>query len=185
MYVTPAQMLIWYDSNRVLQLVRDDGIDASAADLVNSSSDAYQLLVQLELGVESEIDAALQVGQRYSRTDLEALISNAEANPDDRAAQKRASILIRLAADLLYAALVTRRAFGATQIAELCPRYEIAQQTLAELGDGALIFDLDAPKSAGIPVRVKLGSGIDNSIRNSRLFGVFSPNSDGGLFYGS
>jgi len=183
-YVTPAQMTGYYDSRRILQLVLDDGTDATAADLSNPASAAYKMLVVLIRAAESEIDAALQVGQRYSRLDLEALVTAADSVTATEEDKKRLAILNRLTADLVFGALLCRRAFSAAQIEDLCPRYGAAQEMLAKLGDGSAIFDLDAPKNAGIPHAVRLGSQIDNTIRNSRLFGVFGTASPpGGFFY--
>lgn len=186
MYVTPAQMTGYYDSRRILQLVTDDGDDADPGDLTNPASAPYKLLVTLIRAVESEIDGALQVGRRYSRLDLEGLITAADAPTATEADKKRAAVLNRLAADLVYGALLCRRAFSADQIDSLCPRYGAAQETLAKLGDGSAVFDLDAPKDAGVPHAVKLGTQIDNTIRNSHLFGVFGPGGyyNGGFFYG-
>jgi len=183
-YVTPAQMTGYYDSRRILQLVLDNGNEADLSDLSNTSSTAYRMLVVLIQAVEAEIDAALQVGQRYSRLDLEAIITAADAPGATAADVKRAGILRRLTADLVFGALMCRRAFSADQIESLCPRYGAAQEMLAKLGDGSAIFDLDAPKAAGIPYSVPLGQNISNTLRNSRLFGLFDQNSNGGFYCG-
>lgn len=184
MYVTPAQMVGYYDTRRILQLVLDDGEDAVLSDLTNSGSEAYRMLVILIRAVESEIDAALQVGQRYSRTDLEAMITAADDPLATAADKKRAAILNRLAADLVFGALLCRRAFAADQIEALCPRYAAAQEQLARLGDGDAIFDLDAPKNAGVPHSVPLGQYVNDIVRNSRMFGIFGNGSNGGFYNG-
>lgn len=188
MYVTPAQMIVYYDERRILQLVSDDGVDAAVGDLSNTGSDAYVLLAALILATDAEIDSALQVGQRYDRLDLEAMITAADTQGSQTAtewaaAKKRASILRRLAADLTYGALIGRRGFSEEIMKAQAPRYEIAQQQLAALGDGGRIFDLDAPKTAGVPGQTRIGQNISNTVRNSPLFGVFDRGSDGGLFF--
>lgn len=186
MYVTPAQMTTYYDSRRLLQLVMDDGTDGQAADLTNTNSAAYRLLQSLIRAVESEIDSALQVGQRYTRADLEQIITDATAGSPTEAQKKRAAILQRLTADLTFGALMVRRAFSAEQIDALCPRYAAAQETLVALADGSRIFDLDGPKAAGVPSSVPLGQNISNTVRNGRLFGLFPTYAtlpDGGFFY--
>ncbi len=182
MYVTPLQMVTYYDSRRILQLLTDDETDAVAGDLTDTGSDAYLLLVPLIRSVEAEIDGALQVGGRYSRSDMEGYITAAAAGGATEAEKKRAALLQRLAADLVFGSLVTRRGFVAAEVKDHCPRYEAAQQMLADLGDGKLIFDSDAHIAAGKPVPQRIGTQIDNTIRESRLFGIFGRDY-GGMFY--
>lgn len=188
MYVTPAQMIVYYDERRILQLLKDDGTDAAVGDLTNTGSEPYLLLEALILSVESEIDSALQVGQRYDRLDLEAMITAADTQGSQTltewaASKKRAAILRRLAADLTYGILIGRRGFSEEIMKSQAPRYEMAQMQLAALGDGGRIFDLDAPKAAGVPGQTRIGQNISDTVRNSPLFGVFDRGSDGGLFF--
>ena len=172
-YLTPAQLTVWYDTTRLYQLIRDDGVDATASDLTDTGSAAYQLLAAIITGVSAEIDSALQVGRRYARTDLETMVDDALAVGATAADLKRVTVLYRLVADLTFGALVSRRGFSAASMAELCPRYEDAQRTLAALADGGRVFDMEPPKTAGMPTRVQIGTGISNTVRNSRLFGQF------------
>lgn len=179
MYITPTQLLSYYDKNRILQLLLDDGTDATVTQLSDPTSDAYKLLVVLSNSVDAEIDSAVQVGARYSRSDLEQMIVEAAAPGANAVQIKRAALLNRLAADLLFGALITRRTFVAEEIERLCPRYAAAQQMLAQLGDGMRVFDLDGAISAGTPSPTQIGQKYQFINDHSRLFGIFPGNSNG------
>jgi phage gp36-like protein len=73
-YATPAQLLARFDARTLGQLVRDDGVQASAAELL--TDDNLQAALDDASG---EIDAVLFQGGRYTPDQLAALTGNAQA----------------------------------------------------------------------------------------------------------
>jgi len=187
-YLLPDELPTYYDARRVLELCNDLG-DGSAtlADLSNPASTPYQLVAAAILTESANIDSALQVGSRYARTELEQLILDLSdpvilANPYMLAnAKKRVQMLKQMVADLTFGRLMARRGYTGGQLTEMAPQYAGALQQLNLLAEGRRIFDLDAPKNAGVPSTVKIGTtsnGLFAPIQGSNLFGTFfGPNS--------
>ncbi len=182
-YLTPADMPLYYDVRRVLELANDVG-DGSAelADLSDAGSTPYAIISTAIRLVSSEIDSAVQVGNRYARTDLEALISDltdAVITADATllaAAKKRAAILQGMVADLTFGRLMARRGYTAAAMIEQAPQVDQALKKVLDLSNGQRIFDLDAPKTAGRPTRAEIGTYVTGAltpVRNSPLFGSF------------
>lgn len=174
LYIEPEQLPVFYDTSRVLQLVTDGDTPAVLADLANTGSDAYAIAIQACRDASSDIDQRCQQGKRYTRADLEAIVAAADASPSDEAIQKRASALKRLAADLAFYYLLSRRGFTADRIRALAPRADAALETLDQLSVGVRILDLDANLAAAGPRRVTLGSRIYRPSQDNRMFGIWS-----------
>lgn len=156
LYIVPSELVNYYDQRRVLALASDTGTAAQVADLFNTSSAAYTKIVSFIRSTCSDVDSKCQQGRRYDRSDLEGMVLAATLNPSDESIQKRAALLKQMVADLVYGRLNANRGIGADQLKVLCPRYEEAEMMLEQLYQGARIFDLDAPKSAGVPSTVTI-----------------------------
>ncbi len=182
-YLTPAELVNFYDSRRVLELANDVG-DGSAtlSDLSNVNSTPYLIVSTAIRSVSAEIDAAVQVGNRYARTDLEQLVLDlsdgvilADATLLE-AAKKRVAILKQMVADLTFGRLMSRRGYTAQAMEEVAPQYAGASKLLVDLGNGRRIFDLDSPKNAGVPRKAAIGvDGLSPlaAVQASPLFGDF------------
>lgn len=184
-YVTPAQLTIFYDTTRVLDLCTDGDTPAVLADLSNAASDAYAIAIQACRDASSDIDQRCQQGRRYTRADLEAVVADALANPSDETKQKRASALKRLTADLAFYYLMARRGFTADKIRSIAPRADAALEALDQLSVGIRILDLDPQLASAGPIRVKLGVKNYQPSRGNRLFGVWvdAQSNNGGFLW--
>lgn len=191
-YLLPNEMVLYYDARRVLELANDKGDgSATTASLSRGGSDEYQIIAAAISTVSAEIDAALQVGSIYARTDLEGLIA-ALTDPlitaDSvllLAATKRAALLKQMVADLTFGRLMARRGYTAAAMKEMAPQYDGALQMLLDLAGGRRVFDLDANKSAGVPSTVEIGTfgtGRLVSVQASPLFGSFGSSNFSPLF---
>ena len=179
-YITPSELLVFYDANKVLMLASDSSTPATATELANSSSTAYGIVYQAIQSAAGEIDSHCQIGRRYSREDLETIADEA-ANPTGSAtvqAQqvKRGAPLRRLTADLAFGFLMARRGYTAERMRALAPQYEGALMTLERLLNGLRVFDMEAQLSASSPSRIVIGSQVYRPSLNNRMFGVWSDN---------
>jgi hypothetical protein len=172
LYITPSELVLYYDQRRVLQLASDTGTPAVLSDLSNSNSTPYINLRQKIRAVCSDIDSKCQQGQRYDRADLEAIIAAATANPTDESVQKRAGVLKQLTADLTYGRLNASRGIGAEELTKLCPRYEEAEAMLEQLYQGSRIFDIDKAKTSGIPGQITINRTGPSFTRYNDMFFV-------------
>ena len=183
LYISPSDLLTFYDRSRVLQLCTDGDIDAVAADLSSTSSSAYSIAIQACRDASADIDTHCQQGKRYSRADLEAIITAATGSPSDEAIQKRASAVRRLAADLAFYYLNVRRGYTADRIRSIAPRSDAALETLEQLANGQLVLDLDANLAASVPQIVGIGSRIYRPGENNHLFGIWPDQQSTGSLY--
>lgn len=173
-YLQPAELFLFYDKRRVLQLLSDTNVP-----VVEASIDTNTRAIQLIRAASSRIDARCQVGKRYSRTDLETIASDARTaneglDPTGYATKwKRFVVLQQLTADLVFGDLMAVRGLAADQMKQLAPRYEEALLLLEMLYQGQTIFDLDGPKEAGVPVRVQIGKNQLSSVNFNRMFGIW------------
>lgn len=173
-YITPLELTTFYDSRRVLQLASDtDGTPAVIADLSNTASDAYKFVNNGILSASSDLDAHCQQGKRYTRANLEATITAANAAPTDSGLVKRAQLLKQLVADLSYGMLMSRRGMNSERLATLAPRYEKAQLALEQLALGITVLDLDANINAGVPGSQRFGSKVYMPTRDNLMFGIW------------
>lgn len=178
-YITPAEMLVFYDSNKVLMLASDSSTPATTTELANSSSTAYSIVYQAIQNAAGEIDSHCQIGRRYSRADLETIAEEA-ANPTgattaEQAQQvKRGAPLRRLTADLAFGFLMARRGYTAERMRALAPQYEAALMTLERLMNGLRVFDMDEQLAASAPSRVTIGSQVYRPSANNRMFGTWN-----------
>lgn len=186
-YLQPPELIVFYDKRRLLGLISDSGIPITEADLSTEASAGYQSVMKLLRSTSAMIDSRCQQGRRYSRTDLETIAYEARtANTSDtefEAKQKRFALLQQLTADLFFGDLISRRGYAAETMKQMCPRYEDALLRLEQLFDGVAIFDLDAPKNAGVPSVQTLSKNRLISTDFNRMFGIW-PNTPGQTSYG-
>ncbi len=166
-YITNADVALYYDSRRLLELCSDSGTEETTLD--------NAILTELLLAASAEIDANCQQGKRYAKATLEAMTG------------KGATLLKQLCADLAFGSLMARRGFAADQMKVQAPRYEAALLTLEMLYQGRKVFDLDANINAGVPKVAVIGK---NQIRGSqfnRMFGLWPDASTDsrGFLYGN
>lgn len=172
-YILPADMLVFYDANKVGELSSDTGTAATAAELANSASTPYSIVIRAIRSAASDLDTHCQQGKRYTRSDLEAIIAAALAAPSDEAKQKRAATIQQVVADLTFGYLMARRGYSAAQMDALAPRYREALTVLEQLANGTTVFDLDANLAASIPIRVNIGQNGYRPSLDNRMFGVW------------
>lgn len=169
-YLTPDELLYFYDKRRVLELVSD----TSSSELEGNISTNAIVLTAIT-SASSEFDAAVQQGGLYTRATIEDIISNAGTITDDTAAAKRAFVIKKIVADLAFYYLVTRRGYGTSAANAMAPAYEDAQRFLQELTSGRRVLDIDSAVEAGKPNSVYIGRDAPVSpLSVNRLFGVWN-----------
>lgn len=184
-YLTPAQLPLFYDLRRVLELSSDDPSDpAVEADLSDTASSAYLKINNCIFSAESEIDSHCQQGKRYTRANLELIVTAATAAPSDTALRKRAAKLKQLTADLAYGLLISRRGMNTERVLTLAPRYEAAQVALEQLSLGVTVFDLDENINAGVPSSATIGLNVYRPSFNNPMFGTWSDRPGDGNYFG-
>lgn len=184
-YILPADLPLFYDANRVLELLvdhSDTSVDATLADLTNTSSGPYLIAINAIRSAASDVDQHCQEGKRYTRADLEAIIADAIANPADEAKQKRAATIRQVVADLTFGYLMARRGYAADQMDKMAPRYRDALDVLAKLAQGVRVFDLDSALQASGPARVAIGSNAYRPSLDNKMFGVWADTPNERLF---
>lgn len=167
-YLTPSELLNYYDQRRVLELTSDTSVPTVVGVL---SSNAIALTA-IRMA-SAELDSHLQTGRRYERSQLEDLITAANAGGATETDKKRAEPIKELVAHLAFGRLMSRRGYNADKMRQLAPMFEDAQQKLNLLASGVRVFDIDANKSAGVPTAVTLGRQRLMWSQYSRMFGVF------------
>ncbi len=170
-YLTASDLSAFYDARRVGELLSDSDVPLAVAQI-----DAAPVFILLSNAASAEVDAACQVGRRYTRGDFEKMISDAVSFPNDSAIVKRVGLLKQLVADLVYSRLLSRRGYSGDTLERLAPRAAAAEDMLRQLANGTRVFDLDANISAGVPSVVVIGSRRLTSGYYNNLFG-FWPNS--------
>lgn len=187
-YLDPAELVLFYDTRRVLQLASDSGSTAVIADLSNAASAPYARVLASIRFAASELDSHCQQGKRYTRATLEGIVEAAAATPANEGLQKRAALVKTLVADLAFGHLASRRGYVADTLAQLAPRYETALQTLERLATGIQIFDVDDVIQRGAPSTVQIGRRGYRPQSFNRLFGIFEdtvgPNSVNPFLFG-
>lgn len=167
-YITPVELLNYYDQRRVLEMCSDTGSPATLGSLGSNP-----LALSAIRSASAELDSHLQTGMRYERSQLEDICTAADAGGSTEAEKKRAAPIKELVAHLAFGRLMARRGFAATKMRELAPMYETSQEQLNLLASGVRIFDLDAPKAAGVPSRATIGENRLKWSNYSRMFGIF------------
>ena len=180
-YITPLELVTYYDKRRVLDLASDTGATAVIADLSSSGSAAYGFVAAAIRTAAGMLDSHCQMGKRYTRSVLEAIITAALAAPADEAKMKRAAMIRQMVADLAYGVMLGRRGYSADATKNLAPRYEEALATLERLAQGLQVFDLDANIEAGRPHAVRIGRLSYRPGAFNRLFGIWEDGIDGTL----
>lgn len=176
-YIQPADLVRFYDTTRILDLLSDDNTAALLTDLSNPSSTAYGTAILAIRRAAADVDQHCQFGKRYTRATLEQIITDATAaspgDDDYQALQKRMVSIQSLVADLSYGYLLGRRGHAADAMRELAPRYEEALKILEKLAAGLLVFDIDANVNAGVPASVQIGKNRYLPSADNRMFGVW------------
>lgn len=171
-FLTAAELLRRYDVRLVGQYASDSGTPLDAAGVAASTAVSDILADAAE-----EIAAACRVAGRYTRAYLDGIAADS--------ATTVGHLLKRLNADLAFGLLVARRGYGASEFAQLAPRYAPAQILLQQLRDGKRIFDSDSHAAAGLPDSVSAGdataAGVTYLVTNaSRYFGILPPGNPAG-----
>ena len=172
-YILPVDLVTFYDSTRVLDLLSDTTTAATLADLSSSGSAPYALAILAIRRAAGDVEQHCQFGKRYTRETLEGIITAGLAAPSDEAKQKRMVALQSLVADLTFGYLMSRRGHAAAQMRELAPRYDEALAKLEKLAAGYLVFDIDANVAAGRPVSVQMGKNRYMPSLDNKMFGVW------------
>lgn len=167
-YLTPAELLLYYDKRRVYELLSDSGTPVTDGTYVVNS-----VLLTALRSASAHVDSAVQTGRRYERSQLEDVVTASNAGGATDAEKGRAEPIKMLVAHLAFGQIVTRRGYAAQKLAELAPMYSTAIEMLNQLASGVRVLDLDQPKAAGMPLSVKLGSSLTNWTRLSPMFGFF------------
>jgi len=136
-YTTADAVLDRYDYRFLADRVLDTGGRATAADLVDTGTDAGRRLALAITDATSLIDTAVSVGNRYRLADLQGLVDN-QPNSTSLA------LLARVSADLAVGLLAKRRALPAEEMAQLVPGYDEAMGVLAQLRNGERVL-VDVP----------------------------------------
>ncbi len=174
-YLPPEQLLNYYDVRRVTEIASDTGTAINEGTIATNAA-----VLAAIYDAESAFDSALQVGMRYDRAALEALVTAADDVSATDAQKKRAAPIKAIVAHLTFGTLMGRRGYSAAQMQQLAPQYEVALQRLEDIGNGRRVLDVDDVKSAGVPSRARIGANVTSLYAGNRLFGCF-PN---GLYGG-
>jgi len=150
MYCDGDELALRYDKRRLMELYADDGIRPTVYDPNN-----INLLTALE-DATAEINAAIFIGYKYT---IESLNGFTPSSFLEGLTETGKRLIRRLAADLAYANLVSRRGLSTTETSNLAPRNLIAQQLLEQLRQGERIFDMvdQSAANAGIAHHTPVG----------------------------
>jgi len=162
-YLTPDELLLYYDRRRVLEYATDDG--TAATDISQNA-----LILRAIQSSSGEFDSAMQKGGRYLRQTMEDIVDAARDASATASEAKRAAPIMELIAHLTYGRLVSRRGHSADALRQLCPMYEDAQRRIDELATGVEIFDIDAAIRSGKPSTTRIGLKGASITANNRLF---------------
>lgn len=176
-YITNAEILNYYDSRRVLEMISDTGVTAVSGDLPTSP-----VMTTAIRHASSRLDSAVQSGRRYERSQLEDIVTAANAGGATDAEMSRAEPIKSLVAHLAYGYLMSRRGYAGAAMRELAPMYDDAEERLNELTSGERVLDLDGPKAATVPTKTGIGTNRLKYTQYNPMFGIF-PSSPGGYMY--
>lgn len=159
-YATAAQLLARYDSRRVAELNSDTGSPVTPSDPVSISTPVGAALYD----ATAMVDTAMQAGKRYTKTDLAALIADADAT--------KGAPIVRVVCDIAYARLMMRRGLPAAEIDRLCPGYKDALAWIEDLRSGKTVLDISGALTAGLPA-AKLTDATDQYLLSNynKMFG--------------
>lgn len=132
-YALPEDFLKRYDARIFGDIVRDDGEQATAAELLSDAN----LQAALD-DASGDIEGACLVGERYTPTQLAALTGNSQ------------SLLIRICCDIAVAFLLRRR--PSSDPDQDIRQLELAETHLVRLRRGEQVFfQGDEVDAAGVP----------------------------------
>lgn len=155
-FATPTDMMNRYDANRLGQLVKDDGTQATTVALLTDPV----LLTMLDDATQF-LRSAFIAGNRYSDADLTAFMASTSAG-----------LLIRLCCDLSYGLLFTRRGYSEAETQNASPRYKTAMEMIAGIRDGQAILDLaNIHGSAEVSARTIYSKNVSLVTSAQRVFG--------------
>lgn len=179
-YIRPSELLLYYDQRRLLEMLSDTGTPVTTAGL-----DTNAIALTAVRQASSLIDSHVQTGQRYTRTQLEDIVTAANAGGASEEAKKRAEPVKSLAAHLAFGCIMSRRGYSAAKMADLAPMYAESLNQLNLLSSGIRILDLDQPKRAGVPTSVRIGDKTTSLTQYNMMFGVFGSDPTTFLFPGN
>lgn len=144
-FLTATQFTQLYDARRIRDFVSDTDARASAADITNPSTAAGAIVAFILEQASELIVAACSVAKKYTRDQLNGLVTSTTLTPSGY-------LLQRLTADLAFALLVKRRALPAGEVEKLAPAYAEAMSYLESLRRGdRIFFDVTDVAEAGLP----------------------------------
>lgn len=176
-YLTPAEMLLYYDKRRVYELLSDTGTPVTDGTYQTNS-----VILTAIRSAGAHVDSAVQTGRRYERSQLEDIVTASNAGGATDAEKARAEPIKMLVAHLAFGQIATRRGYAAQKLADLAPMYSTAIEMLNQLASGVRVLDLDEPKAAGMPLSVRLGSSLNQWTKLSPMFGWFPSSPSDTLF---
>jgi hypothetical protein len=179
-YITNAELLNYYDSRRVLDLAQDVGVPLTVPEL--ATADVVTTAIRQ---ASARIDSAVQSGRRYERSQLEDIVTAANALSATDAEKSRAEPIKGLTAHLAFGWLMSRRGYAAASMRELAPLYDDAEGQLNLLASGERVLDLDAAKAAGVPQSTGIGVSKLKYTQYNPMFGLFPSNPIGYLYPGA
>ena len=127
-YCTGDEFLARYDQRIVADMLGDDGNPVSLTGLSTNTR-----LVMFLKQASGRVEASCAMGERYRPADLQALTGNAH------------EFLAGLVADIAYGLVMSRRGI----FEQAPPHVKEAEETLARLSAGALIFPTTEAEKAG------------------------------------
>lgn len=142
-FAEPSDLILRYDSRRLVELLSDSGEPLDVADL-----DSDTTLAALLEDATAEIRSAVRVSDRYTETELDTIATKNVDSADDSPALY---FLIRLTCDLTYGYLCIRRGYDASAISSMAPAFVEAKKTLQLLREGERIFPTEEAADAGLP----------------------------------
>ncbi len=165
-YITSADVILRYDRRRVADLLSDiDGSPVEPADLPGSAS-----LSAIILDACAEIDAAVTVGNKYTKDELATLAADGDGG----------YLLKRLACDIVWASLLAFKGLGDADLQVQAPRFAESKRLLASLYNGDMVFGIAGARNAGLPKVVIPNKSLTNAPTLwNQMFGVFGSNNQG------
>ena len=155
-FATPSDLTLQYDVRRVCELASDTGVpitqDSVTVDPNNPNKVLNPVVLYVLMRATETILMNARLGKRYTEKELVDLVQ-------DKDHLNQGSELRGLCADLAFGYLVMRRGTGENDRGRLSPAFLAAQNTLALLARGEMVFSHTSTESqinAGTPETANL-----------------------------
>ena len=183
-FISPEEFLDFYDSRRVADFLYDGSYDSLGTkptrnEMLSYGSIANTRIRQAIAIATDRIVAAASVGKRYTRQELESIVTTPGGGVFEQSRGPDFWLLARITADLTFGEIVRRRALPASQYQELSSTFQQAEQYLEMLRQGVRIFSsVKNLPEAGLPDTATMAPlpNQDKPLmsQESRLFGCQS-----------